>query len=607
VRALRSSASLRSPIRGLTFSSSAATIDPRRATLGESAIPSGGFLSQHTRWRAKIHHPLRAAAAALLFLGCVHQRPNSAYSPGPGDEGLRRRGGHAVFVREEDPDFLDPALSYGTYSAAVNEAIFHTLLDYASAPGRAGAQLVPDLAESLPAIREGGTLYCFKVRRDARFGAPLHRHITGADFQYAITRLFKVNSPGVNFYRHIVGADRLLAGRDSALSGVIARGDSLYIRLVRPDPIFLQIASMTFTSPVPKEIAEKYSGTFSQHTVATGPFQVAEFIPRRRVLLVRNPDYCGRPAWLDTFELRLGVTSTNAVALIRKGLVDGGFFEVPPEEFVRLHRDSLWSRQVMVADGLNTEYLFMNVRSGPFRDVRVRQALNWAVDRRAILKVYSGKGVVAGEFLPRGMPGALPLGRYPGPDVARAKELLAQAGYPRGFKVKLFGWTVQPGPRELAILQQQLAAAGIRTELDLGEAVGYTSMAADTSRHVPLGIYSWTADYLDPSNFFDTLLNGNRITAVFNNNLSLFDDPGVNALIERAMVTADDSARARMWQEVDRRVMDQAPIVPLIHQYESRLFSFRLGGWYRHVARILKIEDLYLKQPAPLAASRTRA
>ena len=542
------------------------------------------------------------AIAALWLGGCARSVGTSAYDPGP--NGSPRRGGHAVFVREEDPDYLDPALSYGLYSAPVTEAIFHTLLDYQGVPGPAGARLIPDLAEALPDVRESGTLYCFRVRREARFGAPLHRHITAADFKYSIERLFKVSSPGVNFYRHIVGADRVLAGRDSLLQGVIARGDSLYIRLTKPDPVFLHIVSMTFTAPLPREIAEPYARTFSQHTVASGPFQVAEFVPRRHVILVRNPDYCGTPAWLDTFELRLGVSAVNGVALIRRGLADGGFFEVPPAEYARLRADSVWRGQISVDDGLETDFLFFNVRKAPFNDPRVRQAICWAVDRRALLKAYSGKGRIAGEFLPPGMPGARPLGRYAGPDLRRARQLLAAAGYPRGFRTRLYGYTAEPIPRLLTIVQQQLADVGIRADLDMGEAVGYTSMAQDTSNHVPFGYYAWTADYVDPSNFFDTLLNGRRITATNNNDLSLFDDPDVNDRIERAMATADDSARARRWREVDERVMDQAPVLPLVHIYESRLYGVRLGGWYRHVTRLLKIEDLYLKSPRSGAARR---
>ena len=535
-------------------------------------------------------------AAALTAAGCVRQPEITNYELGPGS-GAPRRGGRVVFVREEDPDYLDPALSYGTYSAAVNEALYHTLLDYAHVPGPEGARLEPDLAQSLPDIREGGTLYCFLVRPEARFAAPLRRHITAQDFKYSIERLFRVASPGVSFYRHIVGADRALAGKDSVLSGVIAHGDSLYVRITDPDPTFLQILSMPFTAPVPREVAERYPNTLSQHTVATGPFRVAEFTPRRRVLLVRNPDYCGQPAWLDTFELRLGVTAANAVALTRRGLVDGGFYEVPPAEFVRLQSDSAWRRQVSVDDGLETDYLFMNVRQGPFRDRRVRQAVAWAIDRRALLKVYSGKAAVAGEFCPTGMPGMHPLERYLGPDVAKARRLLAEAGYPNGFAARLSGYTTEPVPRLLTIVQQQLADVGIQVELDLGEAVGYTSMAQDTSRHIAFGYYAWTADYVDPSNFFDTLLNGHRITALNNNDLSLFDDPWVNAHIERAMAEPDDSTRARQWRAVDERVMDEAPVVPLVHYHESRLYSARLGGWYRHITRILKIEDLYLKEP----------
>jgi len=543
-------------------------------------------------------------ALLLSAGGCVHEPRPVAYVPGP-DGGTPRRGGHAVFVREEDPDYLDPGLSYGTYSAAVTEAIFHTLLDYAHEPGPAGATLEPDLAQSLPEIRENGTLYCFRVRPDARFGAPLHRHITAADFKYSIERLFEVESPGVPFYRHIVGADRVIAGSAKTLPGVIARGDSLYIRITAPDPTFLHILSMSFTAPVPREVAEKYPRTLSQHTVATGPFQVAEFTPRRRVILVRNPDYCGKPAWLDTFELRLGVTQANAVAMIRRGQVDGGFFEVPPAEFARLRADSSWAHQIDVSDGLETDYLFLNVRQKPFDDVRVRQAMEWAIDRRALLKVYSGKGIVAGEFCPVGMPGARPLGRYVTPDRARAKALLAEAGYPNGFRTKLYGYATEPVPRLLTIVQQQLADVGIQAELDIGEAIGYTSMASDTSRHVPFGFYAWTADYVDPSNFFDTLVNGHRITAINNQNLSLFDDPWVNHHIEHAMTVADDSTRAKLWREIDERVMDDAPVLPLLHTFESRLYSLRLAGWYRHITRILKIEDLYLKsapRPAAVAA-----
>jgi peptide/nickel transport system substrate-binding protein len=541
--------------------------------------------------------------AALVSCG-GHEAQIRRYDPGARLEGPRTRGGHLVLVREEDPDFLDPALSYGVYSAPMVQSVFRSLIDYAHVPGPAGAALVPDLAESLPDIREGGTLFCFRVRKDARFGAPLHRHITAQDFRYALQRLFRVNCPGVTFYRHIVGAEAVLAGQSTDLAGVIARGDSLYIRIEKPDPVFPYLLALAFTAPIPEDVDRRWPHAFSQHTVSCGPYEVAEFTPRRRIMLVRNPEYCGTPAWIDTIEIRFGVTSANAVALIRRGVVDGGFFEVPGAEYARLKRDPLWGRQIQLADGLNTEYLWMNVRKKPFNDPRVRQAVAWALNRRAVLKVWSGKGEIAGEFLPPGMPGVSRLGRYLTPDPERAKALLRDAGYPNGFVTKLYGWTTEPGPRELTVVQEQLAEIGIRAQLDLGETAGYTTMASDTSRHIPFGVYSWYADYVDPSNFFDTLLNGHRIEPRENQNLSLFDDAAVNAEIERAMSTVNDSARMAIYRHVDEMVMDESPVVPMIHVHESRIYNPRVGGWYRHVTRILKLEDLYLKPPrAPIAGA----
>ena len=543
---------------------------------------------------------------ALLLGGCRDAGGPLVYAPGPDAGGPPRRGGHAVFVREEDPDFIDPQLSYGAYSSPLVQGIFRSLLEYADLPGPDGVRLVPELAESMPDVREGGTLYCFKVRRDARFGAPLHRHIDAADFKYGFERQFRVGGPGIGFYLNVAGAQAMLDQKDTTVAGVVARGDSIYFRLLKPDPVFPQLLAMTFMAPVPREVDVRWPNAFTQHTVSSGPFEVAEFVPRRRVLLVRNPDYCGEPALLDTFELRLGVTPNNAVAQVRRGLADGGMFTIPPGDYARLRHDPYWRHQIQVADGLNTEMLFMNVRVKPFDDVRVRQAVNWALDRRAILKLHRGLGEPAGEFLPPSMPGAQRLGRYAGPDRERARRLLREAGYPNGFRTRLYGWTVEPGPREMALIQQQLAEVGIRVDLDLGEVAGYTSMAGRTANRVPFGRYAWTADYLDPSNFFDVLLNGQRIQPLNNLDMSMFDDSLVNRWIAQAMASSDDSIRARAWRQIDERVMDLAPVAPLIHLYEDRLYSPRLGGWYRHVTRILKIDRLYLKAPrsAPHMAGR---
>ena len=294
------------------------------------------------------------------------------------------------------------------------------------------------------------------------------------------------------------------------------------------------------------------------------------------------------------------------MALIRRGQLDGGFFEVPAAEFGRLRRDSTWRQQVMVSDALSTWFVYMNVRVKPFNDPRVRQAVAWSIDRRAIAKAWSGAATPAHEFLPLAMPGARPLRFYQGPDVPRAKQLL-RGWLPQRFAT-MFGFTSGPEPRVAAILQQNLGDVGIRAQLELSEAAGYTAFAGDTSNRVPMGVYGWIADYPDASNFFGPLIDGRRITPIQNNNLGVFDDPMINAEIDRASAATDPAERERLWGRLDSLVMEAAPVAPTIHAMETRMFSTRIGGWYHHITRLMKIDRLYLKQPpeSPPVAARAR-
>ena len=198
------------------------------------------------------------------------------------------------------------------------------------------------------------------------------------------------------------------------------------------------------------------------------------------------------------------------------------------------------------------------------------------------------------------MPGAQALERYLDRDVARAAACSARPVTRSGFSTKLYGWTTEPGPARDG---DRAAAARGRRASTSSSTCPRPRLHVDGAGHQPphsVRHLRLVRGLRRPSNFFDTLLNGRRITERFNNDLSLFDDADVNDLIERAMATRDDSTRTRIWQEVDRQVMDRAPVVPMIHIYESRLYSPRLGGWYRHVTRILKLESLYLKSRAPV-------
>ena len=213
-------------------------------------------------------------------------------------------------------------------------------------------------------------------------------------------------------------------------------------------------------------------------------------------------------------------------------------------------------------------------------------------------------GVVAGEFLPPGMPGAVRSAATAGPNVARARRPARRGGLPARPHVKLYGYSTEPVPRELALVQQQLADVGIDATLDLGEAVGYTSMA---ERHVePHRVRALRVDRrLHRSvQLLRHALERPAHPATNNNNLSLFDDPTVNAL-DRARPWPTPTTRARrgVWRRVDERVMDLAPVVPLIHTLrESRSTRSASAAGTGTSTRILKIDRLYLKRPLGEAA-----
>ncbi len=540
--------------------------------------------------------------ALWLCSGCGSNGPSpSSYPPGP-ESGKPLHGGKLIFLRETDPDYLDPGLAYTILGAPLVQACGRTLLGYPRRPGPDMNHLEPDMAQSMPAVLEGGRVYALKVRSDERFGAPVLRHVTAADFKYAIERLFRVDSPGLSFFMNIEGASDFQLHKAKEIRGLVARGDSLYIRLDSPRPALLYALAMNFAIPVPPEVGEKHAQDYSQHIVSTGPFNLAEYSPRRRVVFVRNP-VCRVQPFADTVEVRLGVTAENAVAQIRKGQADGGFFELPASEYARLRRDPQEHDQVQVADDLSVYYLALNMRIKPFNDLRVRQAAAWAMDRRALVKVWCGKGDVAYEVLPDGIPGYAPGELYHVPDLPKARELLRQAGYPGGVDVTLYARNEEPDPRTAEVFQAQLAEAGFRVKIEIIDGASFYAEVGRPSNNFQLMLGSWIMDFPEGSDFMDVLLNGERITDQHNNNLSLYDNKAVNAAIDRNLAEADMPKRAAEWARIDKAVMRDCAVVPYLHARNTRYYARRLGGYFYHPIRVLYLDRVYIKEPRAAAAA----
>ena len=506
-----------------------------------------------------------------------------------------RRGGRIIVLSQNGPDYLDPGLAYLTASWEILSAVNNSLLTYRRAGGAEGLELIPDLAAAMPEIGPDGRRYTFAVRSSVRFGPPLDRKVTAADLKYSLERLFRLNSPGVGFYTNILGARQMSRGQADHIEGIRASGDTLIFQLVESDATFLNKLAMPFASVVPREVAEEHPQDYSQHHVATGPYMIDRYVPRRRIILTRNPHYRGREGCADTLEIQLGGNTLNAIAKIKKDQADLSLDTLPPSELPRLKQDPGYRERLRITPIGTLYYIFMNIRIEPFDDLRVRQAVCYAIDKQALLKVWAGQGVMANEILPPEFPAFQPLDLYPGPDLAKARGLLAEAGYPDGFKVDFYSQNLDPWPRVCEVVQAQLRQVGIRTTIRLFDTSVYYQLIGRPAEEVPMGLSGWYQDYPDPSNFIDVLFNGERITAVHNNNVSHYDNPEVNRLIGETLRSMDPEVRLLNWRRLDRMITADASIVPYLHLTNHAFTSRRLGGYLYHPSIGTMLTLLYIK------------
>jgi ABC-type transport system substrate-binding protein len=272
-------------------------------------------------------------------------------------------------------------------------------------------------------------------------------------------------------------------------------------------------------------------------------------------------------------------------------------FSIPAPDFVRLTADSAWKPYVSSLPVNETVYLSLNCELAPFTDRRVRQALNNAVDKDRILKIINGRGVAARGVLPPLLPGYNPkLTGYPH-DPTKARQLLAEAGYPDGFTVAL--WAVADSGSWLKIaeaVQQDLAEVGIRVEV---KPVAYAIFDEAVGRRgtVPFALTSWPQDYPDPSDFLDVLFRSDRLTEARCNNTAFYTSPRLDTLLQAAARETDPRLRLRRYQKAEEVVAEDAPWVFLYHPTDYRLCQPWVQGFQMHPVWAARFDKLGLERP----------
>ncbi|MBO9542476.1 ABC transporter substrate-binding protein [bacterium] len=478
---------------------------------------------------------------------------------------------------QDRPSTLDPALASNVPAIAVSHWLYNGLVTFDDK-----ARIVPELAERYQVSKDGKVLE-FTLRKGVRFhdGKPL----TSADVAYSLTRLFwpETKSPGSSFYRAIAGSEEVLAGSTRTLSGISTPdAETVVIRLSAPQPTFLQVLGLNYAAIVPQGAGERPG--FSQAPVGTGPFRFGTAVTGERIEFSRNPHYFkpGLPK-LDGITLQLGLNEQVETLRFERGELDaiGLLRGIGAAEYARLARDPRHREHFITGPDMATYYVGMNTRMTPFNDPRVREAVAMAIDKAKIVRLVNGRGLVSQGFLPPGLPGATPDRKTYPYDPARAKQLLAEAGYPNGFESTYWCSSSQTSLKTAQAIHHDLAKVGIRLKL---KPLAFPTFLAGVGREKMAPIFSgnWSQDFPDASNFLGTIFSKHAIRPVRSLNTTFFEDDLTNRLLDQAAITPDDTARFGLYQQAERRVMKLAPVVPLYHPMRSVLARPEVSGLVLH-------------------------
>lgn len=488
---------------------------------------------------------MRTLVALVALAACS---PDRGPSTRPAGNPTPRAGGTLTFALPTGVISLDPAYGYDDASQVPQRALFDTLIDY----GPDGA-LEPHLADALPARSADGTSYTFHLRADAAYadGTP----VVAEDLRYQLERVRALaDSPYQSFLANVTA----IAAPDPR---------TLVIALAAPDAAFLGLLTLSFATPQRRAHVTAAGDALRRTPLGTGPYRLVAWDEGERLVLAKNPHarVPGR-GYLDTLVLRENVPADVQFLAFERGELDTLTHPTAPDHLWLL-RAPAWRPYLRTRTTLTAYGSRMVVTTRPFDDVRVRRALNYAVDKAHAVKLLHGDATPAHGVLPPGVPGRDDaLVPYPH-DVARARALLAEAGYPHGFDVDYVIPVDDEAELLAASLQADLAEVGVRLRIVRLAFAAYADAVARPAA-TPFAKVGWIGDTPDAAGFLDAKFHSRGIAAENATNDAAYANPALDVLLDAARATPDPAARAALYRRAERIVYDDAPWIWEYHQQE---------------------------------------
>ncbi|WP_312859294.1 ABC transporter substrate-binding protein [Pseudonocardia xinjiangensis] len=532
------------------------------------------------------------AVSTLALAACGGGSSGGSSSSGGGSDvgGVHNvsdvTGGTIRYANSGDWDSLDPADTYYSYSWNFARLYSRALVMFKSAPGKDGATLVPDLAESLGKPSDDAKTWTYTLRQGVKFedGTP----VTSKDVKYAVERsLDKTTFPNgptyFNDFLDLQGYTSPYADSDPNKLGLKAIDTpddrTIVFHLKQPFSGFDYFAQMPSTAPVP--VAKDTGSKYKEHVVSTGPYMFDTNDLGKSFTMKRNPNWDqatdpNRKPLPDRIEVALNVNSDDIDNRLQSGDLDVAIegTGVGPAAQGKVLADQTLKANTDSAISARLWYTSINSDVAPLDNIHCRKAVEYAADKTGYQRAYGGAtgGEIATNLLPPVIPGAEKFDTYPTPgnagDAAKAKDELAQCGQPNGFTTGISYRAERPKEKATAeALQQSLAKVGINLEVKpypLGDYAKLYAGKPDFAKANSLGlnVFGWAADWPDGYGFLAQMVDSRAIRASGGNTNFGVKDPEVDAMLDKALVTTDTTAREKIWVDIDKKVMDDAYILP---------------------------------------------
>ncbi|MBI4922721.1 MAG: ABC transporter substrate-binding protein [Devosia nanyangense] len=515
-------------------------------------------------------------------------------------------GGTLRILATEDIDHFDPTSGALVTTMNFARATVRTLISYAGSTDET-KRITPegDLATEVPQPTDDGLTYTFKIREGAAWNAPSGpRQITSADFELGMKRMCNpaLGSAALTYYTGLIAGlsafcdgfakvqPTVEAMKDyitkNDISGIEEPDDStVVIHLSQRAGDFIYMLSLPTSAPAPVEVLDYLpdSPDYRANFIASGPYTPGDYAPDTSLQLVRNPAWKAetdplRKAYVDEIQLTFGLTVDAIMQQMQSGDSDMTYdVTIPPAVLQTL--TAAGDDKLMTVSSGNTNFIFINTVSGnnngALKDVRIRQALNYAIDKAAIVQQQGGPTIakpVNGIF-GLGVLGYHEFSLYPSPDSkgdpAKAKALLAEAGFPNGITLKMPFRSKGIEPAIAQTIQASMALAGITIELTPVTASDYYSKFMTNPVNTKDGIWDiapvgWTPDWAGGSarSVFQPQFSFDGTHQTYN--YTDYNNPTANDLAQQAINATTPEEVGRLWAQVDETVMADAPVVPMI-------------------------------------------